>query len=112
MGDAMTEELEEYIAAHISPEPAVLQRLDHDTHLQLLYPTMCSGHIQGRLLKMLVRMANPTDVLELGTYSGYATQCLAEGLTRDEAHVHTIEIDEGIHRLFDWYKQGICINHL
>ena len=90
----MTEELEEYIAAHISPEPAVLQRLDHDTHLQLLYPTMCSGHIQGRLLKMLVRMVNPQRVLELGTYSGYSALCLAEGLLDDDAVVHTIEIED------------------
>lgn len=94
MGNAMTEELEEYIAAHISPEPAVLQRLDHDTHLQLLYPTMCSGHIQGRLLKMLVRMVNPQRVLELGTYSGYSALCLAEGLLSDKAVVHTIEVDD------------------
>ncbi len=90
----MTEQLEEYILAHIDPEPEHLRRLDRDTHVRLLYPRMCSGHLQGRLLKMLVRMVNPTDVLELGTYSGYATQCLAEGLTRDEAHVHTIEIDD------------------
>ena len=90
----MTEQLEEYILAHIDPEPEHLRQLDRDTHVRLLYPRMCSGHLQGRLLKMLVRMVNPTDVLELGTYSGYATQCLAEGLTRDEAHVHTIEIDD------------------
>ena len=90
----MTEQLEEYILAHIDPEPEHLRRLDRDTHVRLLYPRMCSGHLQGRLLKMLVRMVNPMSVLELGTYSGYATQCLAEGLQRDGAHVHTIEIDD------------------
>ena len=90
----MTEQLEQYILAHIDPEPQHLARLDRDTHVRLLYARMCSGHLQGRLLKMLVRMVNPCRVLELGTYSGYATQCLAEGLLRDDAHVDTIEIDD------------------
>jgi len=90
----MTEQLEQYILAHIDPEPHHLARLDRDTHVRLLYARMCSGHLQGRLLKMLVRMVNPCRVLELGTYSGYATQCLAEGLLRDDAHVDTIEIDD------------------
>ena len=90
----MTEELEQYVAAHIDAEPPVLARLDRDTHLHLLYTGMCSGHIQGRLLKMLVRMVNPRRVLELGTYSGYSALCLAEGLLRPDAVVHTIEVDD------------------
>lgn len=90
----MTEPLEDYILKHIDAEPPHLSRLDRDTHVRLLYARMCSGHLQGRLLKMLVRMINPRLVLELGTYSGYATQCLAEGLLCDDAHVHTIEIDD------------------
>lgn len=100
----MTEELEEYILQHIDAEPEHLARLDRDTHVRLLYPRMCSGHLQGRLLKMLVRMVNPTNVLELGTYSGYATQCLAEGLLRDDAHVDTIEIDD---ELEDFIRQHL-----
>lgn len=86
--------MKEYIASHIDPEPENLYRLDRDTHLQLLYPRMCSGHIQGRLLKMLVRMIKPQLVLELGTYSGYSALCLAEGLPDDTCHVHTIEIED------------------
>ena len=85
-------------------EPEHLARLDRDTHVRLLYPRMCSGHLQGRLLKMLVRMINPHHVLELGTYSGYATQCLAEGLLRDEAHIDTIEIDD---ELEDFIRQHL-----
>ena len=100
----MTEELEEYILRHIDAEPEHLARLDRDTHVRLLYPRMCSGHLQGRLLKMLVRMINPQHVLELGTYSGYATQCLAEGLLRDEAHIDTIEIDD---ELEDFIRQHL-----
>lgn len=90
----MTEELEQYILSHISPEPEHLARLDRDTHLHSVYSHMCSGHLQGRLLKMLVTMINPRCVLELGTFTGYSAQCLAEGLLRPDAHVHTVEIDD------------------
>ncbi|MBR1803518.1 MAG: O-methyltransferase [Muribaculaceae bacterium] len=90
----MTEQLEEYISSHIDPEPENLYRLDRDTHLRLLYSRMCSGHLQGRLLKMLVRMIRPKMVLELGTYSAYSALCMAEGLADDSCHVHTIEIED------------------
>lgn len=90
----VTEELEEYIKGHIDREPDNLYRLDRDTHVKLLYSRMCSGHVQGRLLKMLVRMIKPKLVLELGAFSGYSAQCLAEGLLDDDAHVHTIEIED------------------
>ena len=62
----MTQELEDYILAHIDAEPEHLHQLDRDTHIQLLYSRMCSGHLQGRVLKMLVRMIRPKRVLELG----------------------------------------------
>lgn len=90
----MTQELEDYILNHIDAEPEHLHELDRDTHIKLLYSRMCSGHLQGRMLKMLVRMIRPRRVLELGTYSGYSAQCLAEGLLDDDAHVHTIEIED------------------
>ena len=86
--------LEDYILSHIDAEPENLYQLDRDTHLQLLYPRMCSGHLQGRLLKMLVRMIQPQRVLELGTYSAYSALCMAEGLADDTCHVHTIEIED------------------
>ena len=87
----MTQDLEDYLLAHIDAEPEHLHQLDRDTHIELLYSRMCSGHL---LLKMLVRMIRPKRVLELGTYSGYSAQCLAEGLLDDEAHIHTIEIED------------------
>ena len=89
-----TEALDDYILAHIDAEPEHLHKLDRDTHLRLLYPRMCSGHLQGRMLKMFVRMIRPKRVLELGTFSGYSAQCMAEGLLDDDAHIHTIEIDD------------------
>ena len=89
----MTEELEEYILAHISPEGEMLRRLNRETHLYHLRPRMCSGHLQGRLLKMFVRMIAPKASLELGTFTGYSALCLAEGIAPDGV-VHTIEIDD------------------
>lgn len=66
----MTQELEDYIDAHIDPDPEELHAIDRATNVRLLNGRMCSGHIQGRLLKMLVTMAAPQRVLELGTFSG------------------------------------------
>lgn len=88
----MTEELEEYILAHIDEEGEMLRRLDRETHLFHLRPRMCSGHLQGKLLKMFVRMIRPQHVLELGTFTGYSALCLADGMMGGE--LHTVEIDD------------------
>ena len=85
--------LEEYISAHIEPESALLKDLYRETNLRLLNPRMASGHIQGRLLKMLVTMIRPQLILEVGTFTGYATLCMAEGLP-EGGQVHTVEIDD------------------
>lgn len=90
----MTEELEDYILEHIDEEGETLARLNRETHLYHLRPRMCSGHLQGRLLKMFVRMINPHNILELGTFTGYSALCLAEGLTAPDGELHTIEIDD------------------
>ena len=87
------ERLDEYILAHIDQEPEYLHRLYRATHLHLLYGRMASGHLQGRLLKMLVEMIRPKLILELGTYSGYSGLCLAEGLG-EGGMLHTIEIND------------------
>lgn len=84
---------EDYILSHISPEPEHLQRLYRHTHLTHLYPRMCSGHLQGRLLTMLVSMIRPRRVLELGTFTGYSALCLAETLPKG-GEVHTVELDD------------------
>ena len=86
-------DLEDYILNHISPEPEHLSRLYRHTHLTHLYPRMCSGHLQGRLLAMLVSMIKPHRVLELGTFTGYSALCLAEALP-EGGHVHTVEVDD------------------
>lgn len=86
-------DIEEYIKAHSDPEPELLQQLGRDVHLRLLYPRMCSGHVQGRLLKMLTAMVAPRRVLEIGTYAGYSALCIAEALP-EGAHLDTVEIDD------------------
>ncbi|MCH5226137.1 MAG: O-methyltransferase [Muribaculaceae bacterium] len=89
----MDPQLEDYIESHISPEPAYLRDIDRATNLRRLNGRMCSGHIQGRLLKMLTMMAAPRHVVELGTFTGYSSLCIAEGLEGD-ACVDTIEVDD------------------
>ena len=90
----MQEELEDYILKHIDAEGDDLRRLNRETHLYHLRPRMCSGHLQGRMLKMMVRMIRPQHILELGTFTGYSALCLAEGLADDSCRLDTIEIDD------------------
>lgn len=90
----MQEELEQYILDHIDAEGEELSSLNRETHLYHLRPRMCSGHLQGRMLKMFVRMIRPKNILELGTFTGYSALCLAEGLADDSCQLHTIEIDD------------------
>ena len=96
--------LEEYILRHIDAEGDYLHALWRDTQLRLSYGQMASGHLQGRVLKMLIQMAKPLRVLELGTFSGYATLCMAEGLEPD-AEIHTFEVfDENEDFLRHWFE--------
>ena len=85
--------LDEYIEAHIDAEGDYLHRLWRATQLHLNYPRMASGHVQGRVLKMLVQMIRPQTVLEIGTFTGYSALCMAEGLA-DGAVLHTVEIND------------------
>jgi predicted O-methyltransferase YrrM len=88
-------ELENYIIEHSEPESQLLQKLTHEANVKLLHPHMLSGHIQGRLLSMLVAMIKPKRILELGTYVGYSAICLAENLP-DDGKLITIDIDDEI----------------
>lgn len=86
-------ELEQYILDHIDNEGQLLSQLNRDTHVNLLRPRMLSGHLQGRILKMICRMIAPVRILELGTFTGYSALCMAEALP-DNGELHTIEIDD------------------
>ena len=89
----LSEELENYAAQHTEDEPLLLQELNKRTHLNVLQPRMISGHFQGRFLSLLSKIVQPRTILEIGTYTGYATLCLAEGL-HPEGVLHTIDIKE------------------
>lgn len=94
--------LDDYILSHIDAEGEYLHALWRDTQLRLSYGQMASGHLQGRLLKMLTQMIRPHRVLELGTFSGYSTLSIAEGMPAD-AELHTFEIfDENEDFLQQW----------
>ncbi len=104
----MTDELQEYIEQHISEEPAHLAKLYRHTQLTRLYPRMCSGHIQGRMLKMLTQMISPMRVLELGTFTGYSALCMAEGMP-EGAELHTVELDdEYADDIRSYFESGPC----
>ena len=82
-----------YILSHIEPEPEYLYRLWRATNIYMLHGRMASGHLQGRLLKMLVQMIKPKNILEVGTFSGYSALCMAEGL-EEGGKVYTFEIND------------------
>lgn len=85
--------LDEYVDSHISPEPENLYRLTRESNLRLVNGRMVSGHLQGRLLKMLTKICAPRLAVELGTFTGYSALCIAEGLP-DDARLVTIEVDD------------------
>ena len=85
--------IDDYILAHIEPEPDYLYRLWRATNIYMLHGRMASGHLQGRLLKMLVKMIRPQRILEVGTFSGYSALCMAEGL-EEGGKVYTFEIND------------------
>ena len=87
------EALADYVLAHISPEDEYLHRLYRATQTQLLYPRMASGHLQGRLLRMLMQMIRPNLVLELGTFSGYSALAMASGMEAG-GRVITFEVND------------------
>ena len=98
----IAEEIEAYALDHTDPEPPLLARLNRDAHVKLLRPRMIAGHLQGRVLKMFCRMMRPKRLLEIGTYTGYATFCMAEG-TDDDAVIHTVEVNDEMEPFFHTY---------
>ncbi len=90
--------LEKYIHENSSPEDALLHELDRETHLRVLNPRMISGHIQGKLLELIVKMFRPKSILEIGTFTGYSALCMAAGL-EEGATIDTCEIDDELEPL-------------
>lgn len=90
--------LEQYVHDFTEPEGALLKELDRETHLRVIAPRMLSGHIQGRLLKMLTMMMRPRHVLEIGTFTGYSALSIAEGLD-DDALIDTMEVEDELEEI-------------
>jgi len=100
----LDEALEQYIRQHTSPEPAYLYELSRQTHLKVSKPQMLSGHVQGKALQMFSSMMQPRQILEIGTYTGYSTICLAQGLATGGL-VHTIDNNEELEPMARHYWQ-------
>ncbi len=97
----ISEELENYVALHSEDEPKLLAELNRETHQKILQPRMLSGHFQGRVLSMISKLVNPKHILEIGTYTGYATLCLAEGL-QENGSIDTLDNNE---ELYDFQRK-------
>ena len=89
----ISQELEDYIEQHSENEPALLATLNKETYQKILLPRMLSGHFQGRVLSMLSKLIRPVNILEIGTFTGYAALCLSEGM-QENGQLHTIDIKE------------------
>ena len=112
----LSQDLEDYIEQHSENEPALLAELNKETYQKILLPRMCSGHFQGRVLSMLSKLIRPLNILEIGTFTGYAALCLCEGM-KENGQLHTIDIKEELvdfqRKYFDkspWKNQ--IIQHL
>lgn len=88
-------EMDRYLENHVSAEPEILKRLRKETFQKTTQPHMISGYQQGRLLAILSKMMQPKSVLEIGTFTGYATLCLAEGLAK-EGKITTLDVNEDL----------------
>ncbi len=102
------QETEEYICSHSTPEDELLQELNRETNLKVMYPRMLSGQVQGKLLEMMSRMIKPEHILEIGTYTGYSAICLARGLA-PKGILHTIEVNPELTEMANRYfiKAGL-----
>ena len=89
----ISQELEDYIEQHSENEPDLLAALNKETYQKILLPRMLSGHFQGRVLSMLSKLIRPANILEIGTFTGYAALCLCEGM-QENGQLHTIDIKE------------------
>ncbi len=96
------EKIMDYVLKYSSPEPKILQELRRETWQKVIAPRMLSGPAQGRLLALLSKMIQPKNILEIGTYTGYATLCLAEGLSKNGL-IHTLDKNDELLKIQEKY---------
>jgi predicted O-methyltransferase YrrM len=104
------DKLEQYILDNTKPEEELMHRLERETYLRVINPRMISGHLQGKLLEMLVRMMRPRRVLEIGTFTGYSALSIARGLD-DDAILDTIEVDDELEDIAAKYFEASEYGH-
>jgi len=107
--EILPHDLQLYLEDHCDAEPKELQKINRETYLKVLQPHMLSGHYQGRLLSMLSKMVQPRRILEIGTFTGYSTICLAEGLTEDGI-IHTIEINTELEEMLNQHFKSTNVD--
>jgi caffeoyl-CoA O-methyltransferase len=100
--DFLPKNIADYAEAHTSTESELLRELVRETHLKTLKPRMLSGHLQGRFLSLIAKLMQPKRILEIGTFTAYATLCLAEGLDT-EGVLTTLEADDELEPLIQKY---------
>ena len=104
------DKLDEYLINHSEKEPELLSNLNRETNLKVLQPRMISGTYQGRLLSVISKIINPKKILEIGTFTGYSTLCLAEGL-HENGEIHTVDINEELYDLQRKYFKKSSFNN-
>ena len=104
------DKLDEYLINHSEKEPELLSNLNRETNLKVLQPRMISGTYQGRLLSVISKIINPKKILEIGTFTGYSTLCLAEGLDKN-GQIHTVDINEELYDLQRKYFKKSSFNN-
>ena len=102
--EEISPEMDRYLENHASAEPDILKRLRKETFQKTTQPHMISGYLQGRLLAIISKMLQPKNILEVGTFTGYATLCLTEGLAK-EGKITTIDVNEELAYLPKKYFQ-------
>ena len=102
--------LDTYLETNASAEDPILADLSRETFLKVQMPQMLSGHVQGLFLENLSRMISPRRILEIGTYTGYSTICLAKGLTEDGI-MYTLDINEELESIFAKYFVRAELDH-
>jgi len=108
----ISEDLSQYAQDHTTKESDLLNKINRETYMQVLYPVMLSGQLQGQFLKMISHIKRPKYILEIGTFTGYATLCLAEGLQKD-GKLYTIDINEELEsRVKGYFKESGHGDHI
>ena len=100
--DFISDKLVDYLNKNSEKEPEILSQLSKETHQKILQPRMLSGHIQGRFLSFISKIKSPEKILEIGTYTGYSTICLAEGLSKN-GKIDTIDKNEELIKIQNKY---------